>query len=152
MGQCMGTQAQFPPAITFSGVFPIGGATDTENVPVKEIAPAVGYYTTVLGFGIVKVEEKHAILQRGAVKIGLSVTKQNPEEVSLYFDVVNVEGLWDEYDAKGIAPSPLKTDERDGCTYKVFFAKEPYGVCFCFGEKIVGDENNEAKTNVAVAQ
>lgn len=37
------------------------------------------------GFDVVKIEEKHAILQRGAVTIGLSVTKQDPEKVPIFF-------------------------------------------------------------------
>jgi hypothetical protein len=36
----------------FTGVFPIG-ATDPEALPVKELGPAIGYYTQVLGFTLV---------------------------------------------------------------------------------------------------
>src|SRR5688572_22134614 len=34
---------------TFQNVFPIG-ETDTDALPVREIGPAIGYYTNVLGF------------------------------------------------------------------------------------------------------
>ena len=37
-----------------------------------------------------------------------------------------------EYDAKGIGPGIIDEQEYDGKPYRVFFAKEPYGVCFCF--------------------
>jgi len=33
-------------------------------------------------------------------------------------------------------PSPLRVDDHGGNRYQVFFAKEPYGVCFCLGSKM----------------
>jgi hypothetical protein len=37
-------------------------------------------------------------------------------------------------EAKGIEPSPVRLDEHGGKRYLVFFAREPHGVCFCFGQ------------------
>ena len=45
----------------FKGVYPIG-ATDTNALPVKEIGPAVGYYTQVLGFSVVERNRESAEL------------------------------------------------------------------------------------------
>lgn len=120
-------------AAQFRGAFPIGG--DPLAIPVKEIGPAVGFYVHVLGFEVAERSEKAATLRRGGATIGLSVNGADPEQVSVYFDVSDVEALRSEYEAKGIGPTALRTDEHDGKRYRVFFAKEPYGVCFCFGQR-----------------
>jgi hypothetical protein len=43
-----------------------------------------------------------------------------------------VDTLWRELDAKGIEPGIIDEKVYDGKSYRVFFAKEPYVVCFCF--------------------
>ena len=120
-------------SVVFQGVYPIGD-TDTNAVPVKEIGPAVGYYTHVLGFSLVTKDRESAVLQRDGAQIGLAVNGRDPEQASCYFPVSDVEALRRELDAKGIQPGDVQVQEHDGKKYRVFFAKEPYGVCFCFGQ------------------
>ncbi len=48
--------------------------------------------------------------------------------------VSDVEALRSELDAKGIEPGHVGVQEHEGKAFRVFFAKEPYGVCFCFGQ------------------
>jgi hypothetical protein len=127
------TEEPMSQQLFFNGVYPIGD-TDTKALPVKELGPAIGYYTQVLGFLLVSKGEKMAVLQRDEVTIGIEVNGQDPEQASCYFDVGDVEALRQELDAKGIEPSPVRLDEHDGKRYRIFFAKEPYGVCFCFGQ------------------
>lgn len=117
----------------FNSVYPIGD-TDTNALPVKELGPAIGYYTQVLGFSLVSKDAQGAVLQRDEVRIGLACNGSDPEQASCYFGVSDVEALRQELDAKGIEPSALRTDAHEGKHYRVFFAKEPYGVCFCFGQ------------------
>src|SRR5580700_5524441 len=117
----------------FKGVYPIGD-TDTNALPVKEIGPAVGYYTQVLGFSLVEKDRQSAVLRRDDVRIGLAVNGRDPEQASCYFDVSDAEALRGELDARGIEPGDVAVQEHEGKTYRVFFAKEPYGVCFCFGQ------------------
>ena len=76
----------------FKGVYPIGD-TDTNALPVKEIGPAVGYYTQVLGFSLVAKDRESAVLSRDDVRIGLAVNGRDPEQASCYFDVSDVEAL-----------------------------------------------------------
>jgi hypothetical protein len=121
----------------FNRVAPIGD-TDTNALPVKAIGPAVGYYTQVLGFTLLSREEQRATLRRDDAQIGLAVNGADPEQASCYFAVSDVEALRRELEAKGIEPSPLRVDEYNGKRYRVFFAQEPYGVCFCFGQEIAG--------------
>lgn len=119
--------------VFFSGAYPIGD-TDVNNLPVKHLGPAIGYYTQVLGFSVVSREEKKAVLQRDQARIGLAENDQDPEQASCYFAVGDVEGLRRELEAKGIEPTAIRVDTHEGKQYRVCFAREPYGVCFCFGQ------------------
>ena len=46
------------------------------------------------------------------------------------------EGKREELAEKGIEPSEIRVDTINGKKYRVFFAQEPFGVCFCFGRQI----------------
>jgi catechol 2,3-dioxygenase-like lactoylglutathione lyase family enzyme len=120
-------------SVTFHSVHPLGD-TDPAALPVKDIGPAVGYYTCVLGFDLVERQENRATLQRDSAVIGLERNDRDPEQASCYFAVSDVETLHRELTAKGIEPSALEVQEYGGKRFRVFFAKEPYGVCFCFGQ------------------
>jgi lactoylglutathione lyase len=120
-------------SVVFEGVYPIGD-TDTNALPVKEIGPAVGYYTQVLGFSLVTKDRESAVLERDDARIGLAVNGRDPEQASCYFAVNDVEALRRELDAKGIQPGDVCVQEHEDKHDRVFFAKEPYGVCFCFGQ------------------
>ena len=122
----------------FNSVHPIGD-TDVRALPIKDVGPAVGYYTQVLGFEIVSRSAEGAILRRDGAEIGLARTDADPEQASCYFSVDGVESLRSELDTKGIEPSELRIDDYGGNRYRVFFAKEPYGVCFCFGEQVASE-------------
>ncbi len=126
-----------PDKVIFKSVSPIGDHTDTNALPVKELGPAIGYYTQVLGFAVVSKEADRAILRRDAVEIGLAHNDKDPEQASCYFGVSDVDALRQELDAKGIEPSAIRIDEYCCKRYRIFFAKEPYGVCFCFGQPAV---------------
>lgn len=126
--------------VHFKAVYSIGD-TDTQALPVKEIGPAVGYYTQVLGFSLVSKDRETALLERGDARIGLAVNGRDPEQASCYFAVSDVEALRGELDARGIEPGKLHVQTHGGQQYRVFFAKEPYGVCFCFGQPAESTES-----------
>ena len=121
--------------VVFQSVSPIGD-TDVKALPVCALGPAIAYYTQVLGFTVVVKTEKSAVLSRDSAEIVLELNDTDPQQASCYFAVSDVEALREEYAAKGIEPSALRVDEYGGKTYRVFFAKEPYGVCFCFGQQV----------------
>lgn len=116
----------------FKGAFPISG--DVKNVPVRELAPAIAFYTRLLGFHVVSREGESAVLRRDDAEIGLACNQDDPEQVSVYFSVENLEALHRELTLADLEPTTIRPDEHDGKPYRVCFAKEPYGVCFCFGE------------------
>ena len=117
---------------TFISASPISG--NINALPVSDIGPAIGYYIHVLGFSLISKEEGRATLARDTATIGLEINEDDPGDVSCYFGVKDVDALREEYVQKGIEPSAIRTDTYDGKQFRVFFAKEPYGVCFCFGE------------------
>lgn len=117
----------------FQGAYPIG-ATNIRELPVKDLGPAIGYYCHVLGFTVTQKAERSATLRRDAAEIGLAVNGDDPEQASCYFAVSDVRALREELAGMGIDPSPIRSDQHGGRSMLVFFAKEPYGVCFCFGQ------------------
>ena len=121
--------------VFFKAVGPIG-ETDTNALPVKEIGPAIGYYTQCLGFSLVSKDATIAKLKRDEVEIGLAVNGKDPEQASCWFSVGDVDALRREYDAKGIGPGIIEEQNYGGKPLRVFFAKEPYGVCFCFTQPL----------------
>jgi len=124
-----------PGTLFFKDVGPIGD-TDTNALPVKEIGPAIGYYTQVLGFSLVERDQTSARLRRDNVQIGLAVNGRDPEQASCWFSVGDVDALWRELDSKFASPGIIDEQEFGGERYRVFFAKEPYGVCFCFSHPL----------------
>lgn len=119
----------------FKNVYPIGN-TDVHALPIKEIGPAIGYYTRVLGFSVVSRSKESAVLQRDSARIGLARNGADPEQASCYFAVRGLDALYEEFYGAGIEPSPVRITQHEGKPQKIFFAKEPYGVCFCFGEMV----------------
>ncbi len=118
---------------TFQGVYPIGD-TDVTALPMRAVGPAVAFYTQVLGFHLVSKTNTTALLARDDARIGLAVNGKDPEKASCYFEVSDVEALHEELSAKGIEPSPLRDEQHGGGRQRIFFAQEPFGVCFCFGQ------------------
>lgn len=112
------------------------GETDVNAIPVREIGPAVGFYTSCLGFSQESKDAKTARLKRDDVEIGLAVNGLDPEQASCWFSVGDVDDLWREYEAKGISPGIIDKQEYGGKAMRVFFAKDPYGVCFCFTQPL----------------
>ena len=120
-------------SVEFLSVSPIGD-TSVNALPVRAIGPAIGYYSQILGFVVTERGGDSATLRRDAATIGLAKNGDDPEQASVYFSVSDTAALRRELAEKGIEPSELRTDEYGGKRYRVFFAQEPYGVCFCFGQ------------------
>ena len=122
-------------SVVFETVSPIGD-TDVNALPVSSMGSAVGYYAHVLGFTVMSMNERSAVLRRDSVEIGIAENDTDPEQASCYFGVSDVEALRAEYDAARISPSAMRVDEYNGKRFRVFFVREPYGVCFCFGQEL----------------
>ena len=103
---------------------------------IDDVPQAIAFYTQSLGFTLVSRDGTTARLRRDDVEIGLSVNGRDSEQASCWFSVGDVDALWREYEAKGIGPGIVDEQQHDGKPYRVFFAKEPYGVCFCFTQPL----------------
>ena len=119
----------------FEGAFSIGD-TDILALPVKHLGPAVAFYVCVLGFSVSEQSEKTATLKRDNAVIGLAENGRDPEQASVYFSVRHLESLRSELVKKYISPSDVGPGDHDGKKYRIFFAREPFGVCFCFGQQV----------------
>ena len=119
--------------VVFQAVYPIGD-TETNALPVADLGPAINYYTNVLGFSVAEQDADRAILRRDSAQIGLACNGLDPEQASCYFAVSDVDALRAELEGKNIHLSPLRLDDHNGKQYRVFFGREPFGVCFCFGQ------------------
>ncbi len=129
----MNTNSQLP---TFHAAYPIG-ATDISRLPVKTLGPAVAFYTNVFAFNVKEQSERRAIIQRDDAEIGLEVNDLDPEQASCYFSVTNIDALYTELNVAKLQPSSIAVQTHNDEQYRVFFAQDPYGVCFCFGEPLV---------------
>ena len=69
-------------------------------------------------------------------EIGPAVNGRDPKLASCWFSVGGVDALRREHEAKVLGPGIVDEQQYDGKPYRVFFAKEPYGVCFCFTQPL----------------
>ena len=120
-------------SVEFYGVYPIGD-TDVSALPIRGLGPAIAYYTHILGFSVLSKTSDTALLARGSATIGLAVNGQDPEQASCYFEVSDVAALHREFTRMGLEPSALRDEDYGGKLQRIFFAQEPFGVCFCFGQ------------------
>lgn len=122
----------------FKGAYPISGE-DLNALPVKEIAPAVEFYQTVLRFSVVASDEATATLQRDDARIGLiRKPDHKPERAgSFAIAVADLDVMRAELDRRGLDLSATRIDAWNGKKYRVFFLREAEnGYCYCFNQKI----------------
>src|SRR5689334_15227139 len=122
-------------AVVFEKVSPIGD-TNVKALPVSSVGSAADYYTQALRFTVMSMTKTPAVLRRDSVEIGIAENNADPEQASCYFGVSDVDALRVEYDTARVSPSAMRVDEYNGKRYRVFFVREPYGVCFCFGQEV----------------
>src|SRR5437763_1572211 len=78
---------------------------DNMNLPVRDVDAAVTFYERVLGFQVEsRSEEPHrsAVLERDAIRIGLSENGGDPEQDGCAFCVDDVEALLMEFKSNGL--------------------------------------------------
>ena len=108
---------------------------DTSALPVKESAPAVAYYESVMGFATVRRDEATATLRRDGAQIGLVAKADHrpPEAGSLAFAVDDLDALHSELSKCGGKPGQFGIDQWGGKKYRTFFMREDEnGYCYCF--------------------
>src|SRR5579863_6016284 len=113
---------------------------DSMNLPVRDLAAALPFYETVLGFRVLsRSDTPHelAVLARDQVQIGLAENGGDPTQDGCAFHVKDLVALFQEFKANGLQKelSDVKIEQRDGVTWKVFYVVAPDGLCYWFGER-----------------
>jgi len=114
---------------------------DALNLPVRDLAAAVPFYETVLGFHVLaRRETPHAsaVLARDHVQIGLAENGGDPAQDGAWFHVSGLDALLAEFNANGLgkAASDLSVEQREDGPWRVFFVVAPDGLCYWFGERM----------------
>jgi len=113
---------------------------DNMNLPVADVAAALPFYETVLGFKVVSrgnTPHASAILGRDDVQIGLAENGGDASQDGCAFHVKDLESLFAEFNANGLNKqlSDLGIEKHDGADWKVFYVVAPDGLCYWFGER-----------------
>jgi catechol 2,3-dioxygenase-like lactoylglutathione lyase family enzyme len=109
-------------------------------LPVPDLAAALPFYETVLGFHVVSRSDaphKSAVLARDAVQIGLAENGGDPAQDGCAFHVTSLASLFGEFTAKGYksTTSEFGVEEHGGANWQVFYVVAPDGLCYWFGER-----------------
>lgn len=115
---------------------------DALNLPVANVAAAVPYYETVMGFRVEargEAPHRHAILARDEVRIGLAENDGDPTQEGCFFEVDSVEAAFAELQANGLGrdDANYRVDKHGETSWRVFFVIAPDGLCYCIGERMV---------------
>jgi len=94
-------------------------------LPVPDLAAAVPFYESVLGFRVESRSDaphKSAVLERDAVRIGLAENGGDPSQDGCAFHVTNLEALFAEFNANGLNQERPRfgIERRGGAEWKVF--------------------------------
>lgn len=116
---------------------------DTMNLPVPDLAAALPFYETVLGFRVLsrsQAPHPSAVLARDEVQIGLAENGGDPTQDGCAFHVKDVESLFAEFRASGLQKElpEFKIERRSDVAWKVFYVVAPDGLCYWFGERQAG--------------
>jgi lactoylglutathione lyase len=113
---------------------------DVMNLPVRDLAAALPFYESVLGFRVVSRSDtphNSALLARDQVQIGLAENGGDSTQDGCAFHAKHLESLFAEFKANGLQKelSKFDSEQRDGVAWKVFYVVAPDGLCYWFGER-----------------
>jgi catechol 2,3-dioxygenase-like lactoylglutathione lyase family enzyme len=125
----------------FKTAFPY--ADDAMNLPVANVADAIPFYETVMGFRVVTRKDaphNSAVLARDEIQIGLAENGGDPAQEGCFFEVDNAEAAFAELKANGLGreEAEFRVDRYGDKSFKVFFVVAPDGLCYCLGERVDG--------------
>jgi lactoylglutathione lyase len=112
-------------------------ADDVLDLPVRDVEAATPHYVAQLGFRLVSRSDEPkriAILERDAVRIALVENGRDPEQEGAYFEVDDVEAVFEEIKGRLPTDKDIELQTRKGRSQRVFFHIAPDGLCFMFGE------------------
>lgn len=114
---------------------------DNMNLPVRNLAAALPFYETKLGFRTVSRSDtphNSAVLARDQVQMRLAENGGDPSQDGCAFHVKGIEALREEFNPPPAELPEFRIEQRDGVAWKVFFVVAPDGLCYWFGERQAG--------------
>jgi len=114
---------------------------DNMNLPVADLATAIPFYETVMGFRVEsrnEIPHSSAVLERDGIRIGLAENGGDPTQDGCAFEVDDVAAVFAEFKANGLDKQISEFDienRDDGTSWKVFFVVAPDGLCYWLGER-----------------
>ena len=113
---------------------------DTMNLPVQDLAAALPFYESVLGFHVISRSHTpcvSAILARDQIQIGLAENGGDSSQDGCAFHVKGLESLFAEFKTRGLEKelSEFDQEQHDDGSWKVFYVVAPDGLCYWFGER-----------------
>jgi len=116
---------------------------DNMNLPVRDVAAAVPFYESVLGFQVQSrsnAPHNAVVLARDEVQIRLAENGGDSRQDGCAFHVKDLESLFAEFKANGLNTelSRFDIEHHDNIAWKVFYVVAPDGLCYWFGERQAG--------------
>lgn len=113
---------------------------DNMNLPVRDLAAALPFYETVLGFRVLSRSDtprKSAVLARDQVQMRLAENGGDPAQDGCAFHVSDLPALFAQFQANGLnkEQSDFTTEQHGDTAWKVFYVVAPDGLCYWFGER-----------------
>jgi catechol 2,3-dioxygenase-like lactoylglutathione lyase family enzyme len=113
---------------------------DNMNLPVADLAAALPFYATVLGFSVLShgdTPHRSAVLARDSVQIGLAENGGDSSQDGCAFHVTGLPELFAEFQGNGLGKplSEFGVEQHGGASWKVFYVVAPDGLCYWFGER-----------------
>ena len=117
-----------------------GYQDDHMHLPVADLAAAVPFYETVLGFRVASrgdTPHRSAVLARDEVQIGLAEDGGDPTQDGCAFHVTGLASLFAEFQANGLQKDvpDFDVEHRGDSAFQVFYVVAPDGLCYWFGER-----------------
>jgi len=113
---------------------------DAMDLPVKDLASAIPFYESVLGFRVLSradAPHRSAVLGRDQVQMRLAENGGDPSQDGCAFHVTSVESLAAEFQSSGLQKeiSSFDSEQHGDVSFKVFYVVAPDGLCYWFGER-----------------
>jgi catechol 2,3-dioxygenase-like lactoylglutathione lyase family enzyme len=107
---------------------------------MRDVAAAVPFYETVLGFRVASRTEDplhSVVLVRDDVRIGLAEDGGDPTQDGCAFHACGLETLFAEFRPNGLQKelSEFDLETHDGVAWRVFYVIAPDGLCYWFGKR-----------------
>jgi catechol 2,3-dioxygenase-like lactoylglutathione lyase family enzyme len=111
---------------------------DAMNLPVANVASAVPFYESKLGFRAASRADtpyRAVVLTRDGVQMRLVENGGDSSQDGCAFHVTDIESLFAEFRSRGLQLSAIADEHNDHGTWQVFYVVAPDGLCYWFGEK-----------------